>query len=486
MTGKNLPYVIVTAFSLALSVVYCPLLDIFFDDKEIFKYTGFLLKEGAVPYRDFFDHKPPLIFFFNYLHALFGGWFFWLLDTALVLYCSIQFLQLNIKHKVVFPFFLPLLFNFLIRDHHISSGVGLTREYTTIFILLFFCTMMHRKRFHFFFMGLLTALVFFTQQDQVVILIPFIIYALWNRLNNKKDLVPNTAQLVSGFLTVMVPLSLYFLANNSLTYFWQDAFLFNFQWYTSPDEKPGLLTTLVGITKKIHEFGFDIIFIFLLVAALVSMYMGSKTTWLLFASLCAVPLSFISELLSRKISIGDANVYYYLLPIAATVPIALFVIFAFTKKAVFRDKRHQFVYGCLLLGIVVLNMLRYVANHHKYPQDYINQSEEIKYLDKNPPKDYQLYVFNYSSYIYAYNKYQVKAPSRWLYHYFWTWYEHWDADGKILYSILGDLKRHRTTYILSFDSLNHFKNRNNNDVWRRFLDSSYMQIKPLNLWRLKQ
>lgn len=486
MTRKNYPYIIVAAFSLALSFIYCPFFDIFFDDKEIFKYTGFLIKKGAVPYKDFFDHKPPIIFFLNSLGAIFGSWFFWIMNAGLVLYASIQFLKLNIQYKVVLPFILPLLFNFLLRNPYISNGIGLTREFTTIFILLFFCTMLNKKRFHFFFMGILTSLVFFTQQDQVIILLPFIIYALWSRLNNRKDFLIKTGQLAVGFLTIMLPILAYFILANALNYFWKDAFLFNLQWYTSPDLKPSLVQELIVLKNKIHEFGLDTLFIFLFISAVVSLSIGSKTKWLYIVSISTIPLSFISEFLSGKIAIGDAHLDYYLLPLAATVPIALFILFAFTKKAVFKNRIHQIIYGCLLIFPLFLNTAGYIVNYHKYPQDFIDRSAEIKYLDKNPPKDYELYIFNNSNYIYAYNKYQVKAPSKWLYHYFWTWYQHWDEQHEILYSIIEDLQRHRTKYIISFDSVNHFKNAGSNEIWRRFLDSVYTPIKPLNIWRLKQ
>ena len=145
MNSKNFPFIIVATVSVILSCVYCPLFDLYFDDKEIFKYTGFLIYKGEVPYRDFFDHKPPLIFFLNYLGTLWGSWGFWLTDTLLVLLASLRFLKLNLQYKLVFPFALPLLFNLVLRNSHISNGIGMTREYTTIFILLFFCVLLGKR-----------------------------------------------------------------------------------------------------------------------------------------------------------------------------------------------------------------------------------------------------------------------------------------------------------------------------------------------------
>src|SRR5258708_16405005 len=57
---------------LLLSLLYTPPFDLGMSDKEIFTYTGWAISKGLVPYRDFFDHKPPLIFFI-YSPGLFFG-----------------------------------------------------------------------------------------------------------------------------------------------------------------------------------------------------------------------------------------------------------------------------------------------------------------------------------------------------------------------------------------------------------------------------
>lgn len=486
MNNKHYPFIIVVLFSLALSFVYCPPFDLFFDDKEIFKYTGFLIKEGAVPYKDFFDHKPPLIYFLNWLGAVSGSWGFWLIDMALVLFSSLQFLKLNIKYKVIFPFILPVLFNLILRNSHISNGIGMTREYTTILTLAFFCIMLNKGRFHFFFMGLLASLIFFIQQDQVVILFPFIVYSLFKGFSPQYNFIKKTGMLFAGFLAVLLPLIIYFTITGALNLFWQDAFLFNLQWYTSPDQKPGLVRELLTIKKILYDLKFDTLFLLTCLLAIVSLVKGSKTKWLLIACLCSIPLSFISEFLSGKLATGDAYCNYYFLPLAATIPVTLFVVFAFTGKMLFRNKVYQFILGCLLIFNPAVSIAEHVVNYHRYPQDYIDRSAEIKHLDNDPPEDYQLYVFNNSNYIYAYNKYQVKTPSKWLYHYFWNWYRHWDSDQQVIHSIIADLQKHRTKYIISFGAENDFKNADIYKTWTGFLDSSYRQIKPMNLWQLKQ
>ena len=483
MNKRFYPYIVTGLVSLLLSFKYFSSFDLFFDDKEIFKYTGFLVNKGLVPYKDFFDHKPPLIFFLNYAARCFGSNGLWLLDTCLVLFASIIFLKVNLRYKVYLPSALPILFNLMLRNSHISFGYGMTREYTTICLLLIFCVVIMHYRYKYILVGLLCALIFFMQQDQLILALPFFLYAIV--AGKKSILLRNLLHLFAGGMIVAAPIVLYFFLNDALNSFWQDAFLFNFNWYASPEQKPSLMQELILLKNKLHEFNLGMPFLITCVLALASFFAGSKAKWLLIAAVSCIPLSFISEFLSGKMASNEALVNYYLLPLAATLPMALFVMFAFTKKNFFKHKLQQWVYACLLLFGPLLAIAEQTANFHRYPQDYINSSPEIKYLDKAPPADYQLYVFNNSNYIFAYNKYKIIAPSRWLYHYFWTWYPQWDADHSITNSIIDDLRKHDTKYIIIDYKETDVAGKINLQIWKAFIDSNYQQVYPLKLWQRK-
>jgi len=73
------------AASVLLTLLYCPPFDIPRDDKEVFRYAGWVLFRGGVPYRDIFDHRPPLIFFLNVAGLCLGNWGLWLIDLILTL-----------------------------------------------------------------------------------------------------------------------------------------------------------------------------------------------------------------------------------------------------------------------------------------------------------------------------------------------------------------------------------------------------------------
>jgi uncharacterized membrane protein len=480
-------FVIITC--LALSFIHCPLFEIFFDDKEIFKYTGLVLHKGGVPYRDFFDHKPPLIFFLNYLGLALGSWGLWIIDTLLILSATLLFFNTCKTHKVSLAWLPPVLFNLMIRNNSVSMGIGMTREYSTIFLLVSFCLVMSEHKYKFYLLGLATGMVFFFQQDQVLPLLPFLLYATFN---NSIPLLPSLLKrgtaLLTGFLTVAIPIVLYFLLNHSMQYFWEDAFLFNFNWY---NEKKPLWLHLTAIRKFMHNCDYDVIFYGAVIVGIASLVWGNKKKWLLISSIAAVLLSFCSEFLSAKLVTGVA-IFYYFLPLAATVSILLFIVFAFSENSPFSQSRQQFVYGAILSANLFIHLVQYTINLSPNYRSQSIPSAEIQYLKKQQLKDYDLYVFNNANYVTLYNQYRILSPSKWIYHFFWNWFEKWDADNSILASITQDLKKHRTQYVLDYTEVSYFPNQQHVLYWKSFLKANYDQIPLENittkgiLWKIKQ
>lgn len=486
MKPKHIPFLVVGTISLLLSIIYCPPLDIYFDDKEIFKYSGFLIGKGEVPYKDFFDHKPPLIFFINYLGLLLGDWGLWALDAFLVLLVSLRFLKLNVNFKVRYPIILPILFNFILRHHVISFGVGMTREYTTILLLLAFCILLSKSQNKYFYSGILAALIFFIQQEQVMILTPLLGFCLLADIKEgKQKTLYILGVFLLGSIAVIVPILLYFLLNNALLDFWNNAFVFNTQWYTT-EEKPGLIRQMITLKNYIYNLNFDVVIMMALVMGGISFFVGHERKGLLITALLTFPLSFISEFLSGKLTIGNASCTYYLLPLAATIPFLLFIVFAFTKQQLFQNRFHQLIYSILLIAGFVMSTAMYVVNYSKYPQDGIAKSDEIKYLKSKNVQDYQLYVFNHSNFTYAYNHFKVLPPSKWLYHYFWEWYPNWDKNAQLIQSITADLIKHKTQYIIYDPQTTQFLRQQNDQVWHSFLDSAYQRVPGLILWEAKK
>ena len=104
-------------------------------DYSIFEYFGQRMREGQLPYRDIYDHKPPLIFFLNYWGLVLGSgsrWGIWALQLAAVSVAGlIGFLGL----RPIFGLYPAWLASagFLVNLIFVHEGGNLTEEYALPF-----------------------------------------------------------------------------------------------------------------------------------------------------------------------------------------------------------------------------------------------------------------------------------------------------------------------------------------------------------------
>ena len=477
---------IVAGASLLISIIHCPLFNIFYDDKEIFKYTGYVLLKGGVPYQSFFDHKPPLIFFLNWAGLLMGKWGLWFLDTLMVLYASILFYRIS-KSKLSHPWLLPILFNLLLRVPFISNGIGMTREYTSIFLLVFFCFLLMEKKYKHFWLGLITGFIFFMQQDQMITLFPLFLYGWLSDLPVSwiKPLIRRSSAMLVGFFVIGIPILAYFQIHHALADFWNDAFLFNFAWYS---EKVPLQQNVRSIFVAMRNGGYELAFYVSLILGIASLVLGNSNKRLLLACLFALFLSFSAEYVSGKLVFG-LDVYYYLLPLAATMPMVLYAAFANSEHSTLQNKVNQLIYGIIFVAAPLLQVAGYSLGIFKRGPSWFEVTPAVQYFKEIPLHDYNLYVFSSSQAVYLYNEHRILAPSKWIYHYFWHWYKDWDPNHEILESITKDLMSHKTTYVLDYSDSTTFKNKDNYQFWKGFLESHYASTSldsgRVQVWKLK-
>jgi len=484
--GKNhrLQPLLLLAACVLLSLLYCPPVDLFYDDKEIFRYAGFLISRGGIPYRDLFDHKPPLIYFLNYFGAITGPWGFWIIDTLLASLATMLFFRTCRQYRLSLPWLLPLLFNLLLRNYQVCRGVGMTREYTAIFQLIFFTLMMGANRFRYYWMGILTALIFFMQQDQILPLLPLLIYAVLTRseISPKKRLL----HILAGGTVITIPLLLYFGINHSLPAFWKEAFVFNFSWYT---EKRSFAEHFHAIKEGLEFTNCEMpLLIALSLGAAVLLMKNAPNKPLVFAALLSA--AFCPEFLSSRS--GPAFNYYFL-PLSATLTILVFSVFAFQKNNFLADKKCQTLFGFLLGCLPLYNAVQHGTHLTSHNKDIVEAYPVYDYLRRQPVatnhEDYQLYIFGDNNWVYTYNKFHILAPSHWIYQHFWEWFSGWDAGHQELEGIIGDLRSHRTKYILDYTGFN-WRDQSAKSIWKDFLHNQYEEVNipgatTHRLWQLK-
>ena len=468
--------------SLLLSLCFCPPFDAVLDDREIFKYAGMAILRGQVPYRDFFDHKPPLIFFINAAGLLMGGaWGLWTINTLLAMATSALFYRRCFQYKLPFPWLLPLLFLLMIRDNLVSSGINMTREYTTFLFILFFVVFLGRSRFRDAMMGLLAGLILFTQQDQVLALLPFLAYTLFAERSaagrTRYPLLARLGYMAAGFLVVLLPFLIYFAANHALGYFWEDSIRFNLVWYTAAHKSAG--DHFRTLKKELDAGNYELPFMIALVLGFASFFLRHKRKNLLVAGLAAFFLSLAPEFMGARFNgrMVPTDFLYYCLPLAGGVCTLLFVVFAYGDEPLLANKKMQLPYVFLLCTSLSYTSLQHATHPVRRDTDPVIRSPELAWLRQHPPANYDLYIFNYDDYIYVYNELRILAPSRYIYQHMWDWFPRWDPDHSILRSIALQLLQHKTAYILLDPThMDLFANRADSAWWISFMKTYYQPM----------
>ena len=491
MKRTNYSLLLVLGASLLLSFQFCPPFDPPIDDKEFFQYTGMAILKGLVPYRDFFDHKPPLIFFINSVGLFFGHgpWGLWSISALVALLVTFLLFRLAQQYKLHYPWLLPLLFNLMIRDFLIAGTSNMTREYSTFFVMLFFCVFMSRHRLRFFLLGFLTALTFFTQQEQVFQLLPFLLYALFVR--ERLHITARFARLIAGFLPVPLFLLIYFAAHGSLRYFWEDAYVFNAKYYIQEYKSIG--DHFRTFKRVLDDGNYELPFMIALVLGMTSLFFPHRKKGLLLAALAALFLSLSAEWLGgRQKGTGTLlDFFAYFLPLSATVCIVLFIVFAYTETRFLSERYALLPYALLLCCSLVYTNLQHLTHLQRRSEDPELNVPEIGFLKQRQLKDYQLCVLFDQEYTFCYNELGILAPSPWVYQHVWQWYPNWDPGHHLLDSLAGDLLRHHTTYIIMRPKdLERVINPVNRAAWTSFMQTHYEPLplpgSPVSyLWQIK-
>lgn len=488
MNRQQYTLIFLMAACLLLSLTYCPPFDLMMDDKEIFKYTGMAILRGDIPYRDFFDHKPPMIFFINAAGFFFGTWGLWAINTILALVATLLFFNLCRRYRLSFPWLLPLLFNLMIRDNLISLGINMTREYTAFFTLIFFSILLGRSRYRYFLLGIFAALIFFTQQDQALPLIPFLLYAVFEeRLLIYKRIL----SIGAGFLALTAPLLLYFAAHHALGDFREDAFRFNMGLYTS--QKKSLWEHFRTVKTVLDRGNYELPFMIALVTGVASLFMRNSRKALVAASLAALFLTLSPEFMGGRWSSHGVpgDFIYYFLPVSAATCMVLFTVVAFGEDPVLSDRKAQLPYALLLCASLGYTALQRATHLGRRDADPVMNTPELTWLRQQHPRDYQLFVFYNDQYTYFYTDLKILAPSKWIYQHFYSIFPQWDADRQIIHSIGQDLLRHRTRFVLmDARTIREFYNPEIREWWLSFMEKYYKPIPiagrtiPI-LWQLK-
>jgi hypothetical protein len=345
-------------------------------DSGVFAYIGWRILHGEIPYRDIWDHKPPIIYYINALglaltnNSLWGVWGIELLSLSLSIWLGFKLLKSHFGN-------LPAVFGtvlWLISLFYVIDGGNLTTEY--VLPIQFLCLWMlglKAKRdlslWQYYFIGVLTGLSFFTKQNtigiEVAIAVWLIIEGIISKQFHKTWL--NLLSMVLGGVTVVVLFVSFFYFQHALYDFWEEAFVYNF-FYIHTSVQSRIDAILYGINYLSITGLFEIGVLGWLVGLIlvVTKKLNADILPLMFVAL----LDFPFEIILVSVS-GQSYSDYYLTLLPVLCILAGFACWAFMRYF------HVFMaqaYPKIIFFIVVLGLMLSKAPDYAAEWKYVQQT----------------------------------------------------------------------------------------------------------------
>jgi hypothetical protein len=232
-----------------------------FRDSGVFLYIGWRIISGDIPYRDVWDHKPPVIFYLNALGLTISGgsrWGIWVIEfISLTTAAFISYKLLGKAFGRAASLFSLLIW--LLSLNFILLGGNLTTEYTLP--LQFACLWLactsgtkNRASWRYYLIGLLGGVIFFTKQTAVGIDFAIVLFIIIERLraHQTRELLADLSSILLGVGTITVLIMLFFLQNGALKQFGDAAFVYNLVASSSGSIAERISGFLVGVQSLAH------------------------------------------------------------------------------------------------------------------------------------------------------------------------------------------------------------------------------------------
>lgn len=203
-------------------------------DEGVYAYISDVIDRGGIPYRDAFDHKPPLIYYiYNVSFALFGHSIIAprlmaILFTAIA--CLYVFLIVyHISHNKIAGV-LSMMFLGLSSASPVYSGFNTNTEIFTLPFLTagsYYLLVAWNRLRYFIIAGLLFGLAFTIKQVALIIAAPALMVCSYNLIRERSSYLKAILLFGIGFFTPLALFTLYFIFHDSFYYFWNYFFTYN-------------------------------------------------------------------------------------------------------------------------------------------------------------------------------------------------------------------------------------------------------------------
>lgn len=390
---------------------FIPLRDNYYPshDSAIFTYFGQQILRGKMPYTELWDHKPPLIFYFDALglkiaNGSMAG--IWLLEFVLFYLGSLILLRL-LKHH--FPKWISVTVLSLGMLHYVRvlDFGNYTEELSLFFVIcaigLYFSHRREHKLLLFGLLnGLLCGLAFTSKQNTIgcwaalflLTLTEFIVGKTPERIKRAAAYWSMTAL---GFLLINAGWVLYFAAHNALEAYWDVAFRFNFI-YSDRSTDSRLACALTTLTFLPSVSPYLLLGFLSWIGACGSLIKSAKdfllknelTTW----AVIALPIELVLAGLS-----GMNYQHYFILCITPVIILLCHTLDLLTGKIL---PQKQFIKPCLIMVLCIssLPLIRFFRDNYM-PRTPSSYTKARDYLLSDTHPDQPILVWGSRTAIYV-------------------------------------------------------------------------------------
>jgi len=213
-------------------------------DSSIYQYIGWQMTEGKIPYRDIFDHKGPVIYFWNMLgyglHPMLGQWF---LEFCALFVSAI--LAFKMGCRFISPVICTLIIGIIFFNTPAADTIGnivslaVSLSYICLYILLFYVSDNKISPAHSFILGIICALLLLLKPTYLALPAVILTYIAVSTLYQKKysEFILFALCSICSFLLIITIICGWLQYHHALADFWQYYVIFNLRyaryWQTS-------------------------------------------------------------------------------------------------------------------------------------------------------------------------------------------------------------------------------------------------------------
>lgn len=324
-------------------------------DSDVFMYIANRMHNGELPYKDFFDHKGPMIYFINSIGLMLN---FANIEGIWILQCIAIFITILFTHKIIKEKFelndietiiLTLLINSNI-VFFIEKG-NLTEVYALPMITVALYCMLKEKTKGFL-IGVLLALVVALRINMIALWIVYYIYLMIKSIKEKQinPLLKKIGWSLLGFCSVIGAVTIYLLANHILLDCIEQYIIFNLKYAVSSNY------SLIVIIKYFMIKSNFLLYILILISDIIFIKKNKLKVFSFFYTL----LTWITVLQPK-----NAYLHYGLILVPTFIIPTVNCYIGLKEKCKNNITLSKVVIGCLSGMVLLLPICYYLSMYNK-------------------------------------------------------------------------------------------------------------------------